>query len=820
MVAIRRRRANNPGAASTARTIRVAFGLLLLVCLVVAGRLLQTVMQQDGSKTVSDSPPSTATAAETETTKGQSHPHHVALSDGDHDKTAILPHQDTEARLPLPKLDLDQGIVDQGIVDQGIGNKSNLRPKLPPVETIPTSKDKTPDQHLATEDPHHLDVHVMPDMVEETEPPVASTAQGVQNAGNSISGEAALLIRDKTGSGATKLGYVKDLLYERAHPPVHAQSSPVASDDSAKVSELAGASLKACDQWNGDHWDLSPLCRDSDTLLYAYNSASYARTLCGVEVAAGAVVKLDSLVDHTCVLSKEPAEHLLPQNEMPLDGKGMPPIQVLSKQHAAATAHLQEVTNCEIPCEYEVDLLMEDPPRERFISGEEWALLYDPPSKIQALEKMDFRQETYYSTFSSTSSIPVSTFSFDKYNLRKAPALDWESTGNAASYLVDSMCNGGTSRRAKWMSAVTAAGLPVHAYGPCQHNTDLAAGESMKTMEDRVALLQKNRIALAFETTTEKDAFSHLTWEALQSGAVPAMVGPSNAGLVLPPNSFFSSGTYNNWDSFAVDLKALAENKTHWQSLHAWRSDEVALTAFEERMNFTRVSPECRTCRWAYAKKYGLKWDHSQQQIRESSFSRKLCLTEEAPARVQKPFRESWAGAATHSTGAEESYKCGPMTSEATIETEHYKVTRKVMQHDQITDILVSQVEASDSTEKVILRLEFDVTNFEGAYFPQSHSLVPSQKASRVSSASIQDMHSRVTILADWTTSIYSPKEGVMEVVLPASSDEDITRRIRVIMEDVETLHYKLTEFFPFSFGKMMVKDFLDPVELYYPHSR
>jgi hypothetical protein len=336
-----------------------------------------------------------------------------------------------------------------------------------------------------------------------------------------------------------------------------------------------------------------------------------------------------------------------------------------------------------------------------------------------------------------------------------------------------------------------------------------------------LVLLRKNRIALAFETTTEKDAFSHLTWEALQSGAVPAMVGPSNAGLVLPPNSVFSSGTYNNWDSFAVDLKALAANQTYWESFHAWRSDEAALTAFEERMNFTRVSPECRTCRWAYAKKYGLKWDHAQQQIRESSFSRKLCLTEEAPARVQKPFRESWTeDGASDSASTEENYKCGPMASEATIETEHYKVTRKVMEHDQITDILVSKVESSESTEKLILRLEFDVANFEGAYFPQSHSLVPSQKASRVSSASIQDMHSRVTILADWTTSIYSPKEGVMEVALPASSSEDITRRIRVILEDVETLHYKLTELFPFSFGQMMIKDFVDPIELYYPHSR
>ena len=41
-------------------------------------------------------------------------------------------------------------------------------------------------------------------------------------------------------------------------------------------------------------------------------------------------------------------------------------------------------------------------------------------------------------------------------------------------------------------------------------------------------------------------------------------------------------------------------------------------------------------------------------------------------------------------------------------------------------------------------------------------------------------------------------------------------RRLRVIVNDMSYLHDKLTEYFPSSFGKLMIKDFMDPFEVFY----
>jgi hypothetical protein len=46
--------------------------------------------------------------------------------------------------------------------------------------------------------------------------------------------------------------------------------------------------------------------------------------------------------------------------------------------------------------------------------------------------------------------------------------------------------------------------------------------------------------------------------------------------------------------------------------------------------------------------------------------------------------------------------------------------------------------------------------------------------------------------------------------------EEDETRRIRVIIEDMVELYDKATEFYPTTYAKVMVQDFVDPLELFY----
>jgi hypothetical protein len=156
----------------------------------------------------------------------------------------------------------------------------------------------------------------------------------------------------------------------------------------------------------------------------------------------------------------------------------------------------------------------------------------------------------------------------------------------------------------------------------------LEAGETIATLPGRISLAKKNRMALAFEAGTEKDYMTEITWEALLSGAVPVILGAANTMEILPANSAIDAKKFQSWDTMAAYVKLVSENKTLWESHQAWRNDETELAAFEKRFNFTKTTPECRMCRWAYAKMYGLGWDHEQQEVKEPRIARQMCLEE------------------------------------------------------------------------------------------------------------------------------------------------------------------------------------------------
>jgi hypothetical protein len=158
------------------------------------------------------------------------------------------------------------------------------------------------------------------------------------------------------------------------------------------------------------------------------------------------------------------------------------------------------------------------------------------------------------------------------------------------------------------------------------------------------------------------------------------------------------------------------------------------------------------------------------------------------------------------------------MVDQATIESDGYKIDRTVSRHDGVVDLNIKSIHRESADEDVVLKLIFNVRNAEGAYFRNTHTLVSTVRGFLVSSASIQDKESKVTVLANWETDLRSPEEGVIEIVVqkkgePIDADED--RKLRIIGEDVSVLNDKLTEFFPSSFSKHMTQDFVDPVELF-----
>lgn len=612
----------------------------------------------------------------------------------------------------------------------------------------------------------------------------------------------------KHGTGPSAAGFVVDLVEERLHPAF--RSAPLLLHETemqVTVAKLAGEThVHACEYVKDRRLEQHEVCRHGDQPLIAYNPASWPRRLCGHEIPAGQAVKLEQ----PC----QEAARLFPSGTVPsVEGKDMPPMRIQSNPGLVPTPDDKFTKiDCDIGCEYETGLT----DIVRYVAGTEWKLTQtaaNPYADSRAImERTAFRHDEFYSTTSLSSSVPLSMYDVERHSLRNRPMIDWEQASDRATYLVDSDCS--AARRPKWLDAVRAV-FPVDAYGSCNHNKDLAQGETLATLEGRLALAKKNRILLAFDPGDSKDYMTEAIFEALLSGVVPAILGASNAKDLLPPNAAIYASSFNDWDKFAAHVKAVSANRTLWESYHAWRQDEAALDAFEKRFFFTRTSPECRTCRWAYATKYGLGWDHEQQVVQETQIPRRLCL-EESTKLVTKPFREIWVGDKEPEAVGKES--CIGMTFEATVDDDRYKVHRVVDEHDGAVDMVIKSV-AREHDEDVILRLQFNVGNADGLYFPNTHTMVPSVRGPLVSSVSIRDDKSKVTVLANWDTSLFSPKRGLVEVVVqkkgePIGSDE--VRRIRIMTEDVNRLHDKPTEFFPSPYGKQLIQDFIDPVELFY----
>ena len=523
---------------------------------------------------------------------------------------------------------------------------------------------------------------------------------------------------------------------------------------------------------------------------------------------------------------------------------------VLIYDATRTTDQLQSATDiptqsiaCDVPCQYDTNLpsdIMNGKNDNRItelgVYGTNWKLkqtLSDPYYNANAkIERTDYRRDIYYSTTSFKSSVPLSYYNFDTYNLRNTQAIDFQTSKNAATYLLDTNC--GYGNRHKWVAAVQVV-LNVEAYGSCSNNAPLQGDETISTREGRIQLMRKNRIVLAFEAGTDKDHITSIVWEALMSGSVPAIFGASNLEQQhLPPNSAIYTTNYNNWDKFAAYVSSVANNETLWNTYQQWRTDEVAIQKFEERYAFVKSapSPECRVCRWAYSKLYGLGFNHTTQVIQPTKLSRNLCTSIGAKANVVTgPFRERWYVANDFDqSSATDGLACTPSASSTDAISVYgpemgtkYEVERNVVAHDGIIDITVTKIVNADPMVNgpLRLRLEIDnVRNTEGASFRDVHTWVSeATRTPLMSSVAIQDEYAKVTVIANFITPISSPVEGVLDIeISPGKVTEELfeSLRIRIILEDTNPIHDKLTEYFPSTFARRMMHDFIDPLELYY----
>lgn len=616
------------------------------------------------------------------------------------------------------------------------------------------------------------------------------------------------------GTHTTNNGYFADYLYERENPAFRQQSVPNWKESEEKAAALMKdikGSIRSCQYLSDDHRILRhAVCSKETTMIVAYNSAPFERSWCGVKIPPHSSIMAP-------MLCKE-AVKLFPSNYDSITGKGMPSIVIRgSKGSSDAVTDF----DCDIPCKVDQGVSG----LEVFIEGTDWKIVRtsDDPSKTKEanVERHAYRSDIYYSTTSSDSSVPLSLFSFEKFNIF-TPPVQWDEVKPSGSYLIDSKCDTQASRRHRWQEALSSR-TDVVRYGKCNHDTDLPDGMSLEVKADRLKLLQSHRFNLAFEAGQAKDYVTNIVYEAFESGTLPIVLGAANVKDIFPPNSFISAGDFMTWDKLSIFVKDVVENKSKWESYQKWRTDQLAKDAFSQRHNFTRTPPTCRLCRWAYAKKYGLGWNHEEQSVRKNALPRNMCVDEKKSLVIQ-PFRESW-----HANIDEivediliPSLKglCNEVElSPIVIKQESLSIERQLFEHDGVVDMIITS-NGVNSNGDILLRLTFPIKNKGGAYFPDAHTLVPTVRGALVSSIAIQDSKVKVMVLASWDTKIWSPCEGVVEVTIQSQGKQgmhaDEHRKIRVIVEDISSLHDKATEFYPSSYGKLMTQDFVDPLETLY----
>ncbi len=675
---------------------------------------------------------------------------------------------------------------------------------------------KEPDHHKAEpKDPESVDSDVEePEPNKEPEPVKKKETIPDSNDKNKI--DLNTIVLEKKGTGPTKVGYVKDFVDERTNPAYKHMEAAIV-DLSVTIAKLTNQkSVVACfDEKTGS---VHKKCLDHDTPLIAYNSQDFSRTWCGQEIDPKSAV----IMEEHCT---DPVSNIFPTKVPPLNGEHMPPI-ILKKSSGKPSA-VEEVT-CDIPCQQETGLNfgVNDGGKTYLIDGEPWKISMEDTR----MTKFDYAKDHYYSSQSLVSSVPLSNYDPVLHSLKNRPAVDFDAVENKAIYMVNDECNARTTKRNRWFDAVQKK-VKVDSFGKCGHNAEVPEGETIETPEGRIALSKKYKIVLALDNFSGKDYITSVVWEAFVSGAVPVVVGAENISSRFPVRSFINAKDFDKWDDLAEYVEKVMADKELWMSYHKWRDDDAAIEKVLQQNEFAKTGQTCRLCRWAYAKKYGLGWDHVKQEVRQIPKvpKEKFCTTADHGL-VSKPFVESWV--TRTSGGSDEKVfeeevdleSCSSVSVDGAVAVGSYKGKRKIYQHDGVTDFIFTESMDDSADKETSLRLTFPgVRNPDGAFFYNTHTTVSTDKGSRVSSASIQDNLVKITVLTNWDTTVKSTGIGTMEVVMKndntSITSNDAPRRVRVIIEDINTVVDKMTEFFPSSYCKLMTNDFIEPIGVYFVDS-
>ena len=524
--------------------------------------------------------------------------------------------------------------------------------------------------------------------------------------------------------------------------------------------KLNGTTVVSCQRivYDVDKAVIKDGCRGSRLRLVVYNPAPYQRILCGKTLRAKGVSSITGPCSQAARLSR---------TDPTVDGTGMPAIHVGNYNSLQVPKRQRKKGmpfKCDVPCESSIPGggIM-----SKFgVEGTDWKITfsmegsdYYPNLKI---DDMAYQKDSYYATTSFQSEIPLPYFSWAEYNISD-PAVEYDSVIHGASFIARN-CASNSGREGVVSELMNHT--RVDSLSSCVHNAQPPKGLDLS---DKKALMREYLFHLAFENSNIDDYVTEKLWGVLESGTLPVYYGAPNIKEHAPPNSIISRHDFQSNKDLAIYLNKVAANKTLYESYHEWRKKPLP-ESFRRKFNFTHTHSVCRMCRWAYAKKYGLGWDHDNQSVRDLVISRNV--THGADGRIIHPFRESWLDDSGGDTLA--------------------GWNRTVWTHDGVIDL---HFETRSLTRQVYCM----ETNIRGLFSRlESNHFV------------LQNTQSRMTILTSWDATVASPQPGTFYITLDVIG----VLRVRLIVEDVDTFHKNADNVTSY-FGDFMTKDFFMPTELF-----
>lgn len=598
----------------------------------------------------------------------------------------------------------------------------------------------------------------------------------------------------------------------------------------------------------GNHDDVSRSSDSSGGPFYYYNPhPSQERIVCGKSIPPKQFIIFDQLCPEPVTGRLFPTIPKPPGGGSAGGGGGkldLPPI-VARFSTSSRTEPSKPFMDCDVACRtvgtFSIDT-------KRYIDGTNWVIIMSMEGPLYyshlEVDPKAWKKNKFYSTTSFQSEIPLPYYSDAEYKIWTAVPVDFDRAIHGGVFMANN-CESRNNREKVIQDLQRLANdrLRIESVSSCVHNAEIPPG-SFRT--DKKSVMNKYLFYFAFENQCYSDYITEKLWGPMEAGTLPVYFGAPNVLEHVPKHSIIHIDEFADTPSLFRYLEQVASNHTLYDSYHAWR--QLPQPDFDRKMNLTFTHGTCRTCRWAYARLYGLGWNHEQQRVEDLRIPRQTCVDTQTGL-LQHPVEESWSllsssfskrNAASFTIQAKRTRTTTPpfrLSQEATTNCLEGTLTQDEVTLTRVTS-KTSTGQDDDSKDKLV-RI---VRQVDGVIDMEVHALLNENENNMVSSLSwlaevqwqlttklarnasffqiqpghvrLQDAMSRVTILT-WprTVKVFAHENilTLQALVFPL--------RLRMISEDIDTFHAGADQEENY-FGSVMIQDFQQPVEVFHqdPH--